>query len=177
LRYELRPQILHAFVGPKQNMVRDKRRNTMRENRRITGTMLLLATLIVSLFFAGAALAQTDSPTYVGKFTLTQPTHWGMSVLKPGTYTVSINSTVAPIVGVIRNADGDTICFVVSQASDAKTNGLNALLIKEKSGQPTVHSLALTELGRVLIYDPSLANERPQEARVSRTVPVMMAKK
>jgi len=38
-------------------------------------------------------------------------------------------------------------------------NGVNALLVKEKDGQLTVHSLSLTDLGMVLFYDPSLARE------------------
>jgi hypothetical protein len=40
-----------------------------------------------------------------------------------------------------------------------------------------VHSLALADLGMVLIYDPTLAREAVQEARTSQSVPVTWAKK
>jgi hypothetical protein len=177
LWYARHSRILRSFAGPKQEMSGGKRRRTMTRNQRMVGSTLLLVALFASLFFAGTARAQAQSPAYVGKFTLTQQIHWGKTVLQPGKYKVTINSTVAPIIGTIRTADGDAVSFVISQASNENTNGVNALLISEKDGQPTVHSLALADLGVVLIYDPSLARERPQEARLSQTVPVMWAKK
>ena len=149
----------------------------MSRNQRMVGSTFLLAALLTSLFFAGTARAQAQHPAFVGKFTLTQQTHWGQSVLRPGKYTIRINSTAAPIIGTIRTADGDAVSFVVSQASNGNTNGVNALLINEKDGQPTVHSLALADLGMVLIYDPSLTRETVQEARAGQTVPVTWAKK
>ena len=139
--------------------------------------LLALAALLTSPFFARTSGAQGQSPAYVGKFTLTQQIHWGKTVLQPGKYTVSLNSTVAPIIGMIRTVAGDGVSIVMSQARTGNKNGVNGLLIKEKDGQPTVHSLALAELGVVLIYDPTLARETVQEARVSQVVPVMWAKK
>jgi hypothetical protein len=121
--------------------------------------LLTLAALLTSLFFAGTARAQSQSPAYVGKFTFT------------------INSTVAPIIGTIRTVAGDGVSIVMSQARTGNKNSVNGLLIKEKDGQPTVHSLAIADLGVVLIYDPTLARETVQEARVSQTIPVTWAKK
>lgn len=149
----------------------------MERNQRIVGSTLLLVALFASLFFAGTAQAQAQYPAFVGKFTLTQQTHWGQSVLRPGKYTIIIKSTAAPIIGTIRTADGDAVSFVVSQASNGNTNGVNALLLREKDGQLTVHSLALADLKMVLIYDPTLARETVQEARAGQTVPVTLAKK
>lgn len=150
----------------------------MDRNQRMVGSTFLLAALLTSLFFAGTARAQSQAPAYVGRFTLTHQIHWGKTVLEPGKYTVSLNSTVAPIsIATIRTVDGDGVCIVMSQARTRDKNGVNALLIKEKDRQPTVYSLALADLGMVLIYDPSLARERPQEARLSQAVPVMWAKK
>jgi hypothetical protein len=139
--------------------------------------LLTLAALLTSLFFAGTARAQGQSPAYVGKFTLTQQIHWGKTVLQPGKYKVTINSTVAPIIGTIRTVAGDGVSIVMSQARTGNKNSVNGLLIKEKDGQPTVHSLAIADLGVVLIYDPTLARETVQEARVSQTIPVTWAKK
>jgi hypothetical protein len=139
--------------------------------------LLTLAALLTSLFFVGTARAQGQSPAYVGKFTLTYQIHWGKTVLQPGKYKVTINSTVAPIIGTIRTVAGDGVSIVMSQARTGNKNSVNGLLIKEKDGQPTVHSLAIADLGVVLIYDPTLARETVQEARVSQTIPVTWAKK
>jgi hypothetical protein len=148
----------------------------MGRNQRMTGTALLVAALLMSLFFVGAARAQ-GTTAYVGKFTLTHQIHWGNSVLRPGSYTITIESTALPTIARIRHANGEAVTYVASGARSGNTNGDNALLIKEKDGQLRVHSLALADLGMVLIYDPSLARETGQEARVSQTVPVMWAKK
>src|SRR3984885_6688018 len=138
----------------------------MERNQRVVSSTLLMVALFASLFFAGAARAQSQAPAYVGKFTLTHQIHWCKTVLKPGKYTVSLNSTVTPItITTIRTVDGDGVCIVMSQARIGDNNGVNALLIKQKDGKPTVYSLALADLGMALIYDPSLAQERPQEAR------------
>jgi hypothetical protein len=139
--------------------------------------LLTLAALLTSLFFVGTARAQGQSPAYVGKFTLTYQIHWGKNVLQPGTYTITFKSTGPPIIASIYNVDGNAVTFVMSGARSGNTNGMNALLIKEKDGQLRVHSLALADLGMVLIYDPSLARETVQEARVSKTIPVTWAKK
>ena len=113
----------------------------------------------------------------MGKFTLSYQVVWGKSVLQPGNYTITIKSTGAPIIALVRNSEGDAVTHVVSGARSGNPNGVNAILIKEKDGQLEVHSLALADLGIVLIYDPSLAREAVQEARASKTVPVMWTKK
>jgi hypothetical protein len=138
---------------------------------------MLVAALLTSLLSVGTARAQGQSPAYVGTFTLTNQIHWGKGVLQPGNYTIIINSISNPMIALVRKADGDALTYVMSRARSENTSGRNALLIKEKDGQLTVHSLALADLGLVLIYDPRLARQTVQEARVSQTVPVMWAKK
>ena len=138
---------------------------------------MLVAALFTSLILGGTARAQAQSAVYVGKFTLTSQTHWGNSVLQPGNYTITIKSTGEPIIGLIRNADGDAVTHVVSGARSDDKSGANALLIREKDGQLKVQSLALADLGMVLIYDPALTRKTVQEVRYSQKVPVMWAKK
>jgi hypothetical protein len=138
---------------------------------------MLLAALLTSLSFVGTARAQGQFPAYVGKFTLAYQVVWGDSVLQPGNYTITIKSIGAPIVALVRNSDGDAVTHVVSGARSRNPNGVNGILIKEKDGQLRVHSLALADLGMVLIYDPTLARGTVQEARVSQTVPVTWTKK
>jgi hypothetical protein len=149
----------------------------MGTNRRVARTKMLLATLIMSLLCVGTVQAQESLAVYRGQFTLSYRVHWGQSVLEPGAYTITIKSTGTPTRALIRKADGNGVALVVSQVHSSATNGVNALFIKDKDGQLTVHSLSLANLGMVLIYDPFLARESVQQARVSRTVPVMWVKK
>src|SRR5262249_18763301 len=150
---------------------------TMRKNQRMPGNKMLFATILISLFFVGTSQAQGDLPVYVGRFTLTYQIHWGNSVLQPGDYTMTIGSTSTPIIALIRNRDGRPVARLLSRVRSGNTSVVNALLMKEKDGQFWVHSLALADLRLVLIYDPTLARETVQEARVSKTVPVMWVKK
>ena len=149
----------------------------MRTNQTLTGIKMTLATLVLSLLVVGVARAQGDLTVYFGKFTLTQQVQWGKSVLQPGNYTITIKSTTLPVIAIVQKVDGHEAIWLMSGVRDEKTNGVNALLIKEKDGQPTVHSLSLAQLGMVLVYDPSIAHEAVQEAHVSQSVPVLWAKK
>ena len=149
----------------------------MRKNQRMAGTALLVVALVASFFLAGSARAQSVSPAYAGKFTLTQQLHWGKGVLQPGNYTITIKSLGSPVIATIRTADGNAVADVMTAARTGNTNGASALLIKEKNGQMNVYSLALADLGMVLIYDPALAREAVREARASQSVPVTWAKK
>src|SRR6266700_4026407 len=132
----------------------------MRTNQRVAGIKMLLATLVMSLLCVGTVQAQF--PVYRGKFTLPYQVHWGMSVLEPGDYTITIQSTGIPIIALISKADGTGGTRVVTGVRDQPTNGVNALLLKHKDGELTVHSLSLADLRMVLIYDPPLARESVQ---------------
>jgi hypothetical protein len=149
----------------------------MRKNQRVPVIRMLFPALFVSVFFfAATAHAQGDLPVYGGKFTLPYRVHWGESVLEAGDYTIRINSTGTPIIALVRKVNGDALTRVISGSRTKQTNGINALLIREKDGQLTVHSLSLSDLGLVVIYDPSLAQEPVREVRESRTIPVMSAR-
>ena len=149
----------------------------MRKNQTMAGTALLVTVLLASFFCPGNARAQGVSPAYVGKFTLTQQIHWGKGVLQPGNYTITIKSMGSPVIATIRTADGNAVTAVMAAARSGNTNGASALLIGEKNGRMNVYSLALADLGTVLIYDPALAREAVQETRANQTVPVTWAKK
>ena len=140
------------------------------------GTRMLLAALLMSLLFVGAAHAQGGLPVFIGKFTLPYQVHWGKSVLQPGDYTIAIRSVGTPIIAIISNAEGHPVTQVMCGVRNDQTNG-NALFVKEKDGQLTVHSLSLANLGMVLVYDPALAQKPVEEARANQTVPVISASK
>ncbi len=151
----------------------------MKGIRGLTAAKWVVMVLFASFLFATAAQAQGQRPAYVGKFTLPYEVHWGKSVLPPDDYTVTIKFTGTPMIALIRSASGNAITYVMNGSVETDSKGINALLIKERGGQRIVHSLALNDLGVVLIYEPSLAHEKPlvQEARNARAVPVTTAKK
>jgi hypothetical protein len=177
LRYECPSAIFATCGGQKSKRPTNKKEKSMKGNRLTFATVSLVTGILASILFAGTAQAQGRPPAYAGKFTLTQQVRWGNGLLQSGTYTITINSTGSPIVATIRNAKGDAVTNVVSGARASSADGANALLIKEKEGRLTVYSLALADLGMVLIYDSALAREALQEARVSQTVQVMWVKK
>jgi hypothetical protein len=150
----------------------------MKGNRKLAGsTIMALLLLTGCLIYSPLALAQAQRPAYHGTFTLSYPVGWGGSVLKPGKYSVTIKSTGSPVIALVRTADGDAITYVVSGSISSNTDGSNALLIRESRGELVVHSLALADLGMVLVYDPSLAHQQAKEAEAKRSIPVTMAKK
>lgn len=149
----------------------------MHRNQRLAGKTLWLAALLTSLFFVSTARAQGQLPAYKGKFTLPYEVHWGRSVLRPGDYTFTIQDMRSPIIALVRTAEGNAVTYVESGSLSGHTNGVNALLIRERDGQLIVHSLALADLGVLLIYDPSLAQEPTKVAPVKRSVPILAARK
>ena len=139
---------------------------------------MLLAALLMSLFFVGTLQAQVGLATEVLKFTLTSETRWGATILQPGDYTITLGSVAPPRFAVVRDRDGRSVEIVTSPVQSQKASvEKTALLLKEKDGQLCVHSLALADLGMVLIYDPALARESVQDARASQTIPLAYAKK
>lgn len=148
----------------------------MSTNQRVA-VIGMLAALVMSLLCVGTIQAQTDLPVCRGEFTLPYQVHWGKSVLQPGDYTITIQSFGIPNIAKISKSDGSGGILVVARVHGEPRRGVNALLVKDKDGELTVHSLSLASLKMVLIYDPSLARESVQEARVNRTVPVVWARK
>jgi len=143
----------------------------------VVGTILVILGLLVGLPLTGTVSAQTAAEGYIGKFTLQSPVHWGKTVLKPGSYTITIQSTRLPVIASICDSQGRAVTHVASSARSGRTDGLNALLIEEKGdGQSRVYSLALAELGMELIYGPAPVPGKTENARFSRTVPVLWAR-
>jgi len=149
----------------------------MKTNSGNLGSQVLAAALLMSLFFIGTTQAQTDLPVFAGKFTLTTQVQWDKTLLQPGDYTVTIGSSGMPVFALVRDAKGRPVANFGSGIVSGETSARNALLIKEKGGQMHVYSLELATLGKVLVYDPSLARAAFLEARAPQTVTVMLAKR
>ena len=147
--------------------------------RSILQTTFFLAAMAASLALAWAARAHDISARFVGKFTLTSPVQWGKSTLRPGTYSIRIESTNHPVKAYI-SRDDSTSYFairVVSFATDDYRSGSNALHLEFRKGSLVVHSLALADLKTVLIYDASPAPKNVEDARANTSIPVLVARK
>ena len=149
----------------------------MKRAQGIAANRLLFVALTVGLIAVGIAQAQLSIPTFTGKFTLTTQVRWDKTVLQPGDYTVTIESISVPTAALVRDRSGRPVGRFITTIDSGKPGKGNALLIGEKGGQPRVYSLALGDLGRVLVYEPGLAREAALEARVPRTVPVILARR
>ena len=149
----------------------------MTRNSRTPGSKMLVTTLFVSLLSIVAMHAQSGVPIYKGRFTLAQPIQWNTTILQPGDYMITIQSTATPILALISTASGRPVARVVNRSRSDSTVGKNALLLQEKNGRLRVHSLALPDLGMVVVYDPALARQAVLESQVSQTVPVIWAKR
>jgi hypothetical protein len=149
----------------------------MENLRAIAMTKLFVTALVMTLLLVGRAQAQGVDTVYRGTFTLTQPIHWGESVLRPGQYTMTIASIGNPAIVKVQNEDSGEAFLVVTTVREETTAGTSALFLQVKDGRVAVHSLSLPQLGIVLIYKPALAREPVLEARASQTVPVLVARK
>ena len=140
---------------------------------------ILFVALSMSLIAAGIAQAQGYPPTFTGTFTLTTQVRWDAAILRPGDYTITIesNGNSRPIFALVRDSKGRAVGRFMSNIVGDQTSAHNALLIGEKDGQLRVYSLALGSLGSVLMYDTELAREAILEARAPQTVPVTLAKR
>jgi hypothetical protein len=149
----------------------------MKTNTRIPGSQMLAVALLMSFFLTATSQAQSDFTVFKGKFTLANQVLWGKTVLQRGDYTLTIGSSSMPTFALVRDSKGRPVARFVSRIDGGRTSASNALLIREKEGQLRVYALALRSLGRVLVYDPTLAREAVLEARSPQTVPVMLAKR
>ncbi|MFZ0954335.1 MAG: hypothetical protein WAN17_18845 [Candidatus Sulfotelmatobacter sp.] len=147
----------------------------MKTNIRIPRSQVLAVALLISFFLTATSQAQSDLAVFKGKFTLANQVLWGKTVVQPGDYTITIGSSSMPTFALVRDSKSRPIARFVSRIDGGRTSASNALLIREKDGQLCVYSLALGSLGRVLVYDPTLAREAVLEARSPQTVPVMLA--
>lgn len=149
----------------------------MQSHRVLAVTKMFLLALVMTPLFVSSARAQGADTVYRGKFTLTQQINWGKSVLRPGHYTMTIASIGNPAVVKVENEDTGEGFRVVTAAREETTGGANVLFLQAKNGRATVHSLALPQLGVVLIYEPDLAREPVLEAHAGQAVPVVLLAK
>ena len=148
-------------------------------NRTMKRSALMVATLLAAncLYISVAAAAPA---AFQGKFKLSREVRWGKAVLPPGEYLLRVEYGPKTLVTIGEAKSGKAIAFLVSLASEGNKDRKeeSALLIGTRDGRPTVHSLRLTELDVVLLFDPALAHGRAvEEASKTQAVPVLALKK
>lgn len=148
--------------------------NTMQSIQR---GALLLAAVVMSLMTAGAVQAQHVPSTFVGKFTLTTPVHWGESVLQPGEYTICIESMASPSLAVIQKEDSAFAIRVMSGVRNNYQGNSDALQLRIKNGQLVVEALVLGDWKTTLVYDSSFREQNVEEARADSSIHVLVARK
>lgn len=154
-----------------------KRKDKMKNVRRLAVRKMLFAVLGVSVLFTAIAQAQLGIPIFTGKFKLTTQVMWGETVLRPGEYTITITSMSSPVVALISDGSGRPVARFMGGIDDGKTSTRNVLLVRKKGGQMRVYALALAGQKKVLVYNRVLAQEAAIEARAPQTVSVMLAKR
>lgn len=138
---------------------------------------MMFAVMCMSVMIVGVSQAQTDLASFTGKFVLTTQVQWDKTTLPPGKYTVTVESHGAMTLAFVTSSKGGLVGFFMSGICGGKKSDRNALLLRERDGQLRVYSLELASLGKVLVYDPALAQEAAMEARAPQAVPVMLAKR
>jgi hypothetical protein len=140
-----------------------------------TRATALAALLITAGLFGNAAYAQAARAGFYGKFTLPYATQWGNATLQPGDYLLTFNGDGTLL--VIRDAKSQrTVAFEPISDSEDCGKGGSALVISATGEQHVVRSLRISELGEAYVYSHASARE-VEEARHTRTVPVVVAKK
>jgi hypothetical protein len=107
-------------------------------------TFLFLVCLV-----PGAANAQN---VVSGKFHLKNEVRWGLTVLQPGDYTITVPTVASIPLATIANAEGKNILMVSTMIRGEVKHGESSLLIVTNGTQRVVHSLNLSQLGVSLIY-------------------------
>ena len=143
--------------------------------RNAARSRLFAAAVLATALFAGSASAQSQ---FKGKFTLQHETRWGQAVLPAGQYILTFDNKISNML-VVRDAKSlYRVAYEPANDMQDSTGGESALLITVRGSQQIVHSLRIAELGQVFVYDRLLANGREvEEARQSRSVPVVVAEK
>jgi hypothetical protein len=139
------------------------------------GAALLAAALLGSRANAQCSLAQSEIHA---KFTLPYAVRWGKAVLPPGEYLIAFLGDRFPTVMSIRDAKSlRGVAFESTSIREGGCKGESALVISMHANQAVVSALRIEELGETFAYPAPRTRHRAKEARATRTIPVLVAKK
>jgi hypothetical protein len=134
---------------------------------------LFSVVLLATCAFAPAVIPQTMA----ANFNLPFEVHWGRNVLPAGEYTISMDSLAN--VGLVRSANGNTVCFTPVPTKAHSQKGATTLLVMVRGNEHFVRPLNLPSRGVSLIYAPATSAEREMLAKADQvqTVQVITAGK
>ena len=118
----------------------------------------LVKTVVKTLALAAGVVAflSTFAPAqdFVGKFTLPYEAYWGQTLLSPGEYTYSLESTGPSARLLVRKSTGTPGFMVMARScSDTEPSGTTQLAISQQGADRFISSLYLGEAGEVLHFD------------------------
>jgi hypothetical protein len=135
---------------------------------------LCLSMLLAACFFATAVHADS---LFTGTFKLTNEVHWGNAVLRPGTYSLTLDrpARAMPII-IVRDAGSGRVVAraIASGLNHALDRGDSKLLIVVRGNVRAVRTVRLAGIGEVFQKaHPFTATEGVvEEARNAEEIPV-----
>jgi len=126
----------------------------------------LFALLALALLAASLAPTSASAQEYKGYFTLPVETRWGQVTLRPGKYSVTLDSLSFPSIARVQG-EGTHFFVVASAVSTGEASDSNKLLIARSSGRARISSFCIGVLGMTFQYyapkrEPLLVAQGPE---------------
>jgi hypothetical protein len=91
---------------------------------------------------------------FVGKFTLPYEAYWGQTLLSPGDYSYSLESTGPSARLLVRKSTGTSSFMVMTRScSSIEPSANTQLAIRQQGADRFISSLYLGEVGEILHFD------------------------
>ena len=114
----------------------------------------LVKTLALSAGVVALLSVFAPAQDFVGKFTLPYEAHWGQTLLSPGEYSYSLESTGPSARLLVRKANGTSGFVVMARScSNIEPSSTTQLAITQQGAERFISSLYLGEVGEVLHFD------------------------
>ncbi len=119
---------------------------------------LLCSSIVRTLALAAGVVAFlpafAPAQDFVGRFTLPYAAYWGQTLLSPGDYSYSLESTGPSARLLVRKSTGASGFIVLaSSCSNVEPSATNQLAITQQGADRFISTLYLGEVGEVLHFD------------------------
>ena len=121
------------------------------------------------------AASQGKARTYTGKFTLPFEARWGLAVLAPGDYTISMDLDTANTFNfMVVRGEGQTALILANVTDQKELSSHSQLTVVKTAAGYAVQSLEAGEAGLTLTYSvpKSKRDREAQELHAELTLPV-----
>jgi len=114
----------------------------------------VVKTLALSVGVVALLSAIAPAQDFVGKFTLPYEAYWGQTLLSPGDYSYSLESTGPSARLLVRKSSGTSGFMVMARScSNTEPSATTQLAITQQGTERFISSLYLGEAGEVLHFD------------------------